>query len=136
MKTQPRIGLTGEQEFIVSEGDLITFDKDKMPPVLSTPSLINFLEQTARLTLQPLLDETESSVGVEIEIKHLAPTPPGQKVKCMAKVIFVDGVFVTFQVEAWDEMEQIAIGTHKRAVILIDRFKRRLEKKKAGGTAR
>lgn len=136
MKTQPRIGLTGEQEFIVSEGDLITFDKDKMPPVLSTPSLINFLEQTARLTLQPLLDETESSVGVEIEIKHLAPTPPGQKVKCMAKVIFVDGVFVTFQVEAWDEMEQIAIGTHKRAVILIDRFKRRLEKKKGGGTAR
>jgi predicted thioesterase len=52
----------------------------------------------------------------------------------MAKVIYVDGVFVTFQVEAWDEIEQIAIGTHKRAVIVIDRFKRRLEKKKSGGT--
>jgi predicted thioesterase len=134
MKTPPKIGLTGEFEFTVGEADLITFDRDKMPAVLSTPSLINYLEQTARLTLKPLLEETESSVGVEIEVKHLAPTLPGQKVKCMAKVIYVDGVFVTFQVEAWDEVEQIAIGTHKRAVIVIDRFKRRLEKKKSGGT--
>ncbi|MCX7871894.1 MAG: thioesterase family protein [Verrucomicrobiae bacterium] len=129
MKEQPRVGLTGSLEFTAGGADLITFDKGKMPPVLSTPSLISYLEQTARLTLQPLLDESESSVGVELEIRHLAPTPPGQKVKCSAKVIFVDGVFVNFQIEAWDESEQIALGTHKRAIINIERFKRRLEKK-------
>lgn len=129
MKEQPKVGLTGSLEFVVSDADVINFDKGKMPPVLSTPSLVNYLEQTARLTLQPLLDEGESSVGVELEVRHLAPTPPGQKVKCAAKVIFVDGVFVNFQVEAWDESEQIAVGTHKRAIINIDRFKRRVEKK-------
>lgn len=129
MKEQPKVGLTNEIEFTVGDADLITFDSGKMPPVLSTPSLINYLEQTARLALQPLLNDTESSVGVEIEVKHLAPTPPGQRVRCLAKVIFVDGVFINFHVEAWDEAEQIAIGTHKRAVVNIDRFSRRVQKK-------
>ncbi|MGB9602317.1 MAG: thioesterase family protein [Limisphaerales bacterium] len=129
MKEQPKIGLTGKVEFVVGEDNVIKFDPDKMPRVLSTPSLVGFLEQAAREALEPILEPDESSVGMEIEIQHLAPTPPGDKVVCTAKVIYVDGNIISFHIEASDQTELIARGTHKRAIIKVDRFKRRVEKK-------
>ncbi len=129
MKENPKIGLTGKVEFIVGNEDAIKFDTDKMPAVLSTPMLVGYLEQAARLAIEPLLEPDESSVGVELEIKHLAPTPIGQKVVCIAKVIYVDGNSITYHIEALDQKELIARGTHKRAIINAQRFNRRVEKK-------
>jgi predicted thioesterase len=102
-----------------------------MPAVLSTPWLVNFLEKAGREALKPLLEDGENSVGMEIEVKHLAPTPVGQTVTCLARVIRVDDRVVDFQVEASDESELIARGFHKRAIIEMDRFARRVEKKRA-----
>ncbi|MGC8742551.1 MAG: thioesterase family protein [Verrucomicrobiia bacterium] len=129
MKEQPKIGMTGQVEFVVGEDNVIRFDSDKMPGVLATPSLIGFLEQAARVAIEKILEPDESSVGIEIEVQHLAPTPPGHKVVCSAKVIYVDGNIISFHIEASDQIELIARGTHKRAVIKVDRFKRRVEKK-------
>ncbi|HON08587.1 MAG TPA: thioesterase family protein [Verrucomicrobiota bacterium] len=129
MKENPKIGLTGKVEFVVGNDDVIKFDTNKMPSVLSTPMMINYLEQAARLAIEPLLEPEESSVGIEIEVQHLAPTPIGQKVVCLAKVIYVDGNLITYHIEASDQNELIARGTHKRAVINAQRFKRRVEKK-------
>jgi predicted thioesterase len=69
---------------------------------------------------------------MEIEVKHLAPTPPGQQVTCTARVIRVDDRVIDFQVEASDEVELIARGLHKRAIIEIERFARRAARKRAG----
>jgi predicted thioesterase len=129
MKENPKIGLSGKTEFVVNNESVIQFDSDKMPPVLSTPILVGYLEQAARLAIEPLLEPEESSVGVEIELQHLAPTPIGQKVVCFAKVIYVDGNLISYHIEASDQKELIARGTHKRAVINAQRFKRRVEKK-------
>ena len=131
MKSRPRIGLTGELAFKVERQHAIDFTADGMPAVLSTPNLIGFLERTARETIAGCLDDGERSVGSEIELRHLAPTPVGQTVHCTARVIHVEDRAVTFQVSARDECEVIARGLHKRAVIRVDRFAQRVQDKSA-----
>src|SRR5512137_1451855 len=100
MKNPPRIGLSHELRFVVEPKHLIDFADGVMPAVLCTPALIGFLERTAREALAPALEPGESSVGTEIEISHLAPTPAGQTVTCLARVIRVEGARITFQIEA------------------------------------
>jgi len=130
MKRKPANGLTGTQRFIVESQHLIDFAGQDMPAVLSTPWLIKWLEVTARETLRPLLDDGEASVGMEVDIRHLAPTPQGSEVQCTARVIGAEGSTVTFQVEATDGIELIARGVHKRAVVSKARFAERVARKK------
>ena len=129
MKSSPRIGSTGELQFTVESKHVIDFASDGMPAVLSTPNLVGWLERTAREALAPLLESNERTVGVEIELRHLAPTPLGQKVTCSARVIRVDRGQITFQVEARDGHELIARGLHQRAVIRVESFARRVAAK-------
>src|ERR1700704_5646849 len=129
MKTRPRIGTVGELKFVVGEKHVIDFAKDGMPAVLSTPNLIGLLERTAREALQPFLEPNERTVGIEIDIRHLAPTPLGQTVTCTARVIQAEGASVTLQIEARDEHEMIARGVHKRAVVRVESFARRVARK-------
>jgi fluoroacetyl-CoA thioesterase len=118
-------------QFVVEQKHVIDFATDGMPAVLSTPMLIGQLERTARELLVPLLAPDERSVGAEIELRHFAPTPPGQWVTCTARVISTEGREVTFQIEARDAVELIARGLHKRAVIHVESFTRRLQRKSA-----
>ena len=129
MKNRPQIGLTGELAFKIEPQHAIDFAAGGMPAVLSTPNLIGFLERTARETLAGCLEDGEQSVGVEIELRHLAPTPVGQAIHCTARVIHAEDREVTFQISARDECEVIARGLHKRAVIRVDRFAQRLKEK-------
>ena len=131
MKSKPHSGLVGTLEFKVASQHLIDFAGGDMPAVLSTPWLIKWLEQTARETIHPLLDEGEASVGMEVDIRHLAPTPLGSTVRCVSRVISAEGSTVTFQIEASDGQELIARGTHKRAVISKARFFQRVQRKQA-----
>jgi predicted thioesterase len=101
-----------------------------MPAILATPWLIAHLEYAARDAIAPCLEEHERSVGTFIEVEHLAPVPEGLTVTCRARVIHVNAQVVTFQVDAHDGVEPIARGIHRRRVIDIDRFARRVERKK------
>ena len=130
MKSVPKIGTSGEMRFAVDQSHVIDFATDGMPAVLSTPILIGLLERTSRQTLAPFLEPDERSVGMEVELRHMAPTPIGQKVTCTARVIGAQGTQVTFQVEARDQHEIIARGVHKRAVIRVGSFSKKVERKK------
>src|ERR1041385_7106423 len=99
MKSRPRIGTVGELSFTVSPEHVIDFTTGGMPAVLSTPRLIGLIERTARESLYPFLDDNERTVGVEIEVRHLAPTPLGQKVIITTRVIHVGAKLVDFQFE-------------------------------------
>ncbi len=129
MKTRPRIGDTGELAIPTDMQHAVEFHGDGMPAVVSTPNIIQFLERTARHTLAPHLDADERSVGLEIDIRHLAPTPVGQTIHCTARVIVVEGSKVQFQIEARDAHEVIVRGLHKRAVIRMESFSRRVKAK-------
>jgi len=129
MKSAPKIGTTGETTFAVETQHCIEFATDGMPAVLSTPNLIGILERTARQAIEPFLETDERSVGVEIELRHLAPSPLGVRVTVTAKVIGVTGRFVDYQIEAREENALIARGVHKRAVVRTSSFAERLKNK-------
>ena len=126
MKRSPKIGDTGELAFVVTEQHVIDFADGQMPAVLCTPWLIWFLEHAAREAILPLLEAGESTVGVQVEVEHLAPTPLGLEVTCTARVIHVDGPLITLQFNARDQHERIARGIHKLRVICCDRFANRV----------
>jgi len=131
MKSRPKVGATGELAFKIEPKHAIDFATGGMPAVLSTPNLIGLLERTARETLAGCLEDDERSVGVEIELRHLSPTPVGHTVHCTARVIHAEGREVTFQISARDEREIIARGLHKRAVINLEKFSKRVQEKLA-----
>jgi predicted thioesterase len=125
MKSKPPIGTLGETTFVVETKHCIEFATDGMPAVLSTPNLIGILERTARHTIEPFLETDERSVGVEIELRHLAPSPLGAKVTASTRVIGVTGRFVDYQIEAREGNKLIARGVHKRAIVRTGSFAER-----------
>jgi fluoroacetyl-CoA thioesterase len=132
MRASPKVGTTGEQRFVVESKHAIDFANEGMPAVLSTPWLIWFLEHAAREAVVLSLEPGESTVGVQVEVRHLAPTPLGQTVTCLARVICAEGPLVTFQLEARDKHELIARGLHQLRVIKVERFARRVSRKEPG----
>ncbi len=129
MKSRPKIGEVGELAISTDLSHAVEFHGDGMPAVVSTPNIIQFLERTARHLLTPHLEKDERSVGLEIDIRHLAPTPIGQTIHCRAQVISMDGSKVQFQIEARDAHEVIVRGLHKRAIIRTDSFTRKVRAK-------
>jgi len=128
---RPRIGATGEMRFTVGQEHVIDFATGGMPAVLSTPRLVALIERTARESLYPFLNDTERTVGAELEIRHLAPTPVGESVTIITRIIGCEARTVDFQFEVRDEHEVIARGLHKRAVIAVEGFARRVARKAA-----
>jgi fluoroacetyl-CoA thioesterase len=127
MKRLLPTGTAGERKFVVESRHTIEFPD--LPPVLSTPSLVWFLEHAAIEALESVLEPGELSVGTEIEIQHLAPTPLGLEVTCRARVVRADGTKVSFQVEARDGHELIARGSHTRFVVRTASFAKRVQAK-------
>ena len=130
MKFPPRLGMSAEERLVVGPSNRIVFADDRMPAVLSTPWLVAHLEYASRDAIAPCLTEDERSVGTFLEVEHLAPVPEGLTVVCRARVILVDGPVVTFQVEARDDFELVSKGLHRRRVIDVDRFARRVARKR------
>jgi fluoroacetyl-CoA thioesterase len=130
MKKPLKAGMTGEERLTVDASNRISFADARMPSVLATPWLVAHLEYAARRAIEPCLEEHERSVGTYIEVEHLAPVPEGFTVTCRARVIHIDGPVVTFQVEAHDGAEPVARGIHKRRIIDVDRFARRVARKR------
>ena len=107
----------------------VEFAGDGMPAVVSTPHLVGFLERTARQTLAPHLEADERSVGIELDLRHLAPTPVGQTIHCTARVIAVEGARSRSKSRPATTHEVIVRGVHKRAVIRLESFSRRVQAK-------
>lgn len=125
-------GLTGEIQITVQESDTARASGgETLPPVLSTPRLISYLERTAHQSILPYLAAGQTSVGALVNVRHLAATPAGMRVRFHSELLDVAGRRLKFKVEAWDEVEKIAEGEHERFIIDRDRFDQRLAEKSA-----
>ena len=100
-----------------------------MPEVYGTPMMIYLMEVAAAEAIEKYLPEGWVSVGVAVNIKHLAATPVGFTVTAKAEVISVHDNTIVFAVEADDGVEKIGEGTHIRAAIHMDRFQARVKAK-------
>jgi len=85
--------------------------------VFATPFVIGMLEDAAGAVLKPHLPSGAGTVGTTVDMKHLAATPVGMKVRAKATLLQSDGRRFLFAVEAWDEKDKIAEGRHERAVV-------------------
>jgi predicted thioesterase len=97
--------------------------------VLSTPMLIQLIEEAAVHCLAPGLGPDEVTLGSHVDVEHLAPTPVGFIVRIEVEVIAVAGRRIQFAVAAFDEREKVAEGTHERYLLERSRFLARLEEK-------
>jgi len=98
-------------------------------PVLATPAMIAFMEKASHLAVDNMLPSGWSTVGTEVNIKHLSATPTGMKIKARAELTGIEGRALVFKVEAHDETGKIGEGTHSRFIIEIEKFMTRTERK-------
>lgn len=122
-------GMSKEEIFLVKEEHSAIHVGSGSVRVLATPWMIGFMERVCQRLLAEHLPQGYSSVGVRVDVQHLAPSPVGSLVKVRGEVLSLDGSKVNFQVEAWDGEEKIGEGQHWRVVIDEARFLRRVAAK-------
>lgn len=122
-------GMIQEETYTVGEEHLASHIGSGEARVLATPWLIMFIERTSHRLIAQHLPVGFSSVGTMVELRHLAPTPLGGKVRVRAEVTAVENTKVTLSVQAWDEVELVGTGTHQRFIIDEARFLKRIASK-------
>jgi fluoroacetyl-CoA thioesterase len=126
-----QVGKQREDTFIVQEQHSASQVGSGSLRVLATPILIARIERISHQLLAERLSPGFSSVGAQIQIRHLAPSPIGSTIKIRSEIQAVDGLRVSFIVQAWDQEEEIGTGEHIRFVIEEERFLRRVSAKAA-----
>ena len=122
-------GLIGEASRKVSEELTAARWGSGLVPVLGTPALVALMEQAAVSALEGHLGEGQTSVGVRIDVRHLAATPVGMHVRARAELVAVEGRRLRFHIEAWDEVERVGEASHERVIVDRERFLQRAEGK-------
>lgn len=122
-------GLTGTAELVVGEQHTAPRIGSGRIRVLATPVMINLLEAAALAAVEQSLPENHQSLGIHLDVSHVAATPVGMRVRATAEVLRVEGRTVYFRVRAEDERELIGEGTHERVVVNLERFDKRIQEK-------
>ncbi len=122
-------GLKGRAELVVGEKHTAPSIGSGAIHVLGTPVMINLMEAAALDAVERLLSAGHQSLGIHLDVSHVAATPVGMTVSATAEVVAVEGNRVRFRVEAHDESDLIGEGTHERVVVNVERFDRRVRKK-------
>lgn len=130
MKPSLQSGLSTVKRIPIDRDRTISFMGEEAR-VYATPRLISDIEFACRDLILQHADPGEDSVGVEVAVKHLAPTLAGSTVEIAARITAVDGRKVTFEVSAKDELDMVSAGSHARFVVDVARTKERLKAKAA-----
>lgn len=99
--------------------------------VLATPAMIALIEETAWKSVADMLEEGQATVGTNLKVDHLAPTPVGMKVVCNTELVEVDGRRLVFNVSVSDEAGEVGRGTHERFIINESKFQAKANAKLA-----
>ena len=95
--------------------------------VLATPMMIALMEKTSRISVKPYLEEGEETVGIHVNVSHVASTPIGKKVWCDTELIEIDPRRLVVKVAVYNDNGLVGEGTHERFVIDVARFKAKNE---------
>ncbi|MGH6768079.1 MAG: thioesterase family protein [Xanthobacteraceae bacterium] len=128
MKPSLRPGIAFSKRITVDLDRTISFMGEDAR-VYATPRLVSDVEYTCRDLILQHADTGEDSVGMEIALKHLAPTLAGSTVEVAVRVIAVDGRKVTLEASVRDEIDTVSTGTHARFVVDVAKTKERLKAK-------
>jgi len=135
MKPSLRPGASRVNRLTVNRERTISFMGEEAR-TYATPSMILDIEHTCRELILEHADGGEDSVGMEVAIKHLAPTLMGMAVEITVRVAAVEGRKVTFEVAAKDDLDAISAGSHTRFVVDKAKTFERIKAKAARWAAR
>ena len=122
-------GLEGHAEIVVGEQHTAPRIGSGRVRVLATPVMINLMEAAALDAVENLIPAGSQSLGTRLDVRHIAATPVGMRVRATAKLLAVDGRTLEFRVEAHDERDLIGDGMHTRLVVNVARFDQRVQAK-------
>jgi len=124
-----RPGLSGHAELVVGEEHTAPRVGSGLVHVLATPVMINLFEAAALDALDQHLPTGYQSLGTVLNVRHIAATPVGMRVRATAEILKVAGRTVYLKVEAKDEKELIGDGLHERVVVNVEKFSLRVQAK-------
>jgi fluoroacetyl-CoA thioesterase len=127
--TQEHVGLSRERQQVVTRERTAVHVGSGSLGVYATPAMLALVEVTAREFLDELLDDTQTTVGTAVTLKHLAPTPEGETVNVRVEIASIEGNIVQLNAELWDRVEKVGEAIHTRALIDVDRFLKRVNAK-------
>lgn len=122
-------GVSGEKMITATPELTATHMKSGDVEVFATPAMIALMEGAAVAAIQGKLPAGQTSVGIMVNVQHIAASPVGAEIRAKAEVIAVEGKEITFRVEAWHNLELIGQGTHRRAMVDVERFMKRVNEK-------
>ena len=126
-------GLVGHAEIVVGEEHTAPRIGSGMVHVLATPVMIDLMEAAALDAAEKLIPAGHQSLGIRLDVRHIAATPVGMRVRATATIVKVEGRQIDFEVEAHDEKDLIGDGTHQRIVVNVERFDKRVQAKLSKG---
>ena len=116
------VGMKGTAENLCEREDTALEVGSGSLLVYATPCMAALMEAAACAAIEEALDDNETTVGIELNLKHTAATPVGLEVRAEAEVTAVEGKIFSFQITAYDEAGKIGEATHKRALVNSQRF--------------
>ncbi len=115
-------GISGKAEAEVSSDKLASAMGSGSLDVFATPAMVALMEKSACNCLEKFLENDETTVGTELNIKHTSATPNGMNVTAEAVLTNINGREFTFEVKAFDECGLIGCGLHKRFLVYDEKF--------------
>lgn len=116
------VGATATKSEIVTSANTAQAFGSGLVPVYATPAMIALMEGAAVLVTSKGLEPEEGTVGVRVDIEHIAATPLNKRITAKATLIRIEGRKLFFEIEAHDEDKLIGKGTHERAIINTEKF--------------
>ena len=126
MNNNLEINESTEARMMVQTSDLASAlpisTEDSFPEVFATSRMIALMELAAARAMKKTLNADQLSVGVGVDIKHMAATPKGKEVWAVATFTGMEGKLYMFTIEAFDEAGKIGEGRHSRAIVATERL--------------
>jgi fluoroacetyl-CoA thioesterase len=119
------VGMAAAVSIVVTPDMTVGHFVPGMPQVYATPMMILHMEMAAGLAVAAALPPGYVSVGTSVDIRHIAATPIGGRVRALARVASVEAKSVLFEIEAWNDLRKIGAGTHRRGIVNVPEFERR-----------
>lgn len=126
MKELIQVGIIREDQRVVEEENTALAMGSGDLSVYATPALVAFVEYTAKELARKFLDESETTVGIKMDVNHIKASKVGAAIHSKAEIIEVDGKKIKFKVEAYDGGTLIGFGTHERFIVDKNKFMSKL----------
>jgi len=131
MACQLTTGMSFEKTITVTEALAVTHLAGQGIGVFSTPELVRFVEICALEGTRPYLQPGQDTVGIAVNVKHLAATPVGMRVTVRCTLVEIDRRRLSFTFEVHDELDKVGEGTHDRFIVDTEKHQRRIRDKMA-----